>query len=164
MVKTINYDWRDIEQICRTITQKMVREKFSPEVILAIQRGGLIPSVIISHLTSCRQIETISLKRTLNDEVNALKTTPILEKKLEKEKFCGRKVLLIDDIVGSGTTLQFLLKNLRQTNPLEIKTAILLLNKKNFINPVCQKTLTIDYLGEQVRGWVVFPWEKHEKS
>ena len=72
----------------------------------------------------------------------------------------NKKILIVDDIVGTGETLRSLKKVLEKYKPLELKTAICYKNKINWDKHNKEDSDgLIDFLGKEVEGWVIFPWE-----
>ena len=123
------------------------------------QRGGFVPSVIISHNINCRDVLVVDIKRTLSDEINSTKIDPLFLDRLPFERISGKNVLIVDDILGTGETLFYLLKQINECNPKSLKSAIIVQNDDNFDKSKLKKVLKPDYLGTNVRGWVIFPWE-----
>jgi hypoxanthine phosphoribosyltransferase len=62
--------------------------------------------------------------------------------KLTKEPITGKSVLIVEDIVDTGKTLEFLVNDLKKENPKELKIASLFW-KKEKANP----HLIVDYFG-----------------
>ena len=63
----------------------------------------------------------------------------------------GRHVLVVEDILDSGYTLDFLVRSFRQRNPLSVRTAVLLDKPERHVLP-----LKVDYLGFSIPDvWVV---------
>jgi len=102
----------------------------------------------------------VDIKRTLSDEINSSKVSPLLLDSLPIERISGKKVLIIDDIVGTGETLSLLIQKINTCNPKEIKSVIIVQNDNNFEKSSLYNNLKPNYLGARVRGWVIFPWEK----
>lgn len=147
-------DWKEIEDLVSLFT---TTNKESFDYIVTIARGGCIPAVLVSHKLNIRNVLVIDIKRTVSDAVNSDKHVPSLG-------FCSnsladirnKKVLLVDDIIGSGETLKFTLELLRSYSPKLLQSFILIHNENNYVkgNPLP------DNIGRHVRGWVIFPWEK----
>ena len=73
MNNNINYiSWKEITNIIKYIGSN-IKITYKPEIIISIVRGGMIPSVILSHELNIRNIENIKSIETLNDEINAIK-------------------------------------------------------------------------------------------
>jgi len=160
MTKTINLDWSKIEKLCSKVISLIKKDKFNPEIIITIQRGGLIPATIISHTLKIRDVMVVNIKRTTSDKVNSNKIPAKILSPLDKNKVMNRRVLIVDDIIGSGETLNVLEKSINNLHPADLRKAILIKNEDNFVKSSLKETIKIDYLGKTVHGWVIFPWEK----
>lgn len=117
---------------------------FDPDVVVAIEKGGLLPGIEIARKLN-KKLVTISIRREYDkrleklyqkgtdeerkniskkvDEV-FLKTNPELIKKVAF-KFENKKVLIVDDAVHTGKTLEIAKNYIFSKKPLEIKTAVL---------------------------------------
>lgn len=68
-----------------------------------------------------------------------------------RENMEGRNVLIIEDILDSGNTLDYLIRNFKTRNPASVKTAVLLDKPDRHVVPV-----EIDYIGFTIPDvWVV---------
>ena len=135
------------------IEDQMVHSNWMPSMVIGINRGGLIPSVYLSHRLRVPH-ESITVK--LRDDVKASK--PDLSQ-LEKSFAFQHKILIVDDINDSGDTLQYIEQNFGRPKD-KVRFAVLVNNKPS-------KTI-VDYFGyeinkEDVPSWIVFPWEEWSK-
>ena len=135
------------------IEDQMVHSNWMPSMVIGINRGGLIPSVYLSHRLRVPH-ESITVK--LRDDVKASK--PDLSQ-LEKSFAFQHKILIVDDINDSGDTLQYIEQNFGRPKD-KVRFAVLVNNKPS-------KTI-VDYFGyeinkEEVPSWIVFPWEDWSK-
>ena len=135
------------------IEDQMVHSNWMPSMVIGINRGGLIPSVYLSHRLRVPH-ESITVK--LRDDVKASK--PALSQ-LEKSFAFQHKILIVDDINDSGDTLQYIEQNFGRPKD-KVRFAVLVNNKPS-------KTI-VDYFGyeinkEEVPSWIVFPWEEWSK-
>jgi len=135
------------------IEDQMVHSNWMPSMVIGINRGGLIPSVYLSHRLRVPH-ESITVK--LRDDVKA--TKPDLSQ-LEKSFAFQHKILIVDDINDSGDTLQYIEQNFGRPKD-KVRFAVLVNNKPS-------KTI-VDYFGyeinkEDVPSWIVFPWEEWSK-
>lgn len=160
MTKIHKFSWFFIKTICSSLAKRIKEDNFMPDFILTIKRGGLIPSVIMSHLLNIRDIKVVNIKTTLTDKINSEKIPPRLVTSLKKSKIQGKKILIIDDIVGTGKSLTLLISKIKKLSPKEIKSAIIVLNEENYEKTPQHTRVFINYIGKRVRGWVIFPWEK----
>lgn len=160
MNRTINYiSWKEITNIVKSIGND-IKKNYKPEIIISVVRGGMIPSVILSHTLNIRNVENIKSIETLNDEIDAIKQKPIVDTNINFSNIKGKKVLIVDDILGSGATIRKVKEEVEKWKPKEIRTAICIVNEENWekSNKTNYKN-EIEYIGKIVRGWVVFPWE-----
>lgn len=160
MNNNVNYiDWKEISAIVKNMSDN-IKSDYNPEIIISIVRGGMIPSVILSHALNIRKIENIKSIETINDEINAVKQEPIIDEKVNLSEISRKKVLIVDDILGSGATVRKIKKEVKKWNPKELRTAICVVNEENWekSNKFSYND-EIEYIGKIVRGWVVFPWE-----
>ena len=135
------------------IEDQMVHSNWMPSMVIGINRGGLIPSVYLSHRLRVPH-ESITVK--LRDDVKASK--PDLSQ-LEKSFAFQHKILIVDDINDSGDTLQYIEQNFGRPKD-KVRFAVLVNNKPS-------KTI-VDYFGyeinkDEVPSWIVFPWEEWSK-
>ena len=85
------------------IADKMADDKWEPDVIMGINRGGCIPGVYLSHRLN-KPHEALDVR--LRDH----KAKPDL-RNLEKAYAFQKKILIIDDINDTGETFNFINKN-----------------------------------------------------
>jgi len=100
-----------------------VNNEYHPDYILAISSGGAIIGGILSrHLN-------IPILAVMRDNPKYEETDPELSKTITfpQESIKGKKILLVDDLVRSGRTLNTYYHATKQCNPQEIKSAVLLL-------------------------------------
>lgn len=157
-------DWKKIDKINKKITKEIKEDKYIPDIIISIVRGGMIPSVLISHKLNVRNVLNITIKETVDDTINSKKLKPKISNISLLKEVTGKKILVVDDIVGSGETLKELKKEVIKYSPTEIRTAIFFINEVNWKksnNDINYKGI-VDYIGEKLKGWVVFPWEIKE--
>ena len=124
--KTANVSWQDIEGIISNIFHKIENIKF--DYVYGIPRGGLIPAVMMSHALNIPLLTDIS-------------------------KHNGKKILIVDDINDSGTTLR-----IQQAvfNMFNIDVVVVTLFKREGSKYV------EFYTGQKIEhnNWLCFPWEK----
>ncbi len=157
---SINYlNWKEISDIVKNMSDN-IKRNYNPEIIISIVRGGMIPSVILSHALNIRKIENIKSIETISDEINAIKQEPMIDAKVNLSEIRRKKVLIVDDILGSGATIRKIKEEVKKWQPKELRTAICVVNEENWKKSNKHSyNDEIEYIGKTVRGWVVFPWE-----
>ena len=138
---------RDVNTLCREITL----DKFDPQVIVGLSRGGLTPGVMMSHwfLKPFKPIRT------------SLRDFPEWEDYLPRKT--DERVLIIDDICDSGETFEKIksyIKGPRLNSPLdlpvEVRFASLWWNNECDFEP----HYYAQECAKDTEGiWIHFPWE-----
>jgi len=143
--------WEEIHKVTFTLTEKL--KESSKEVpwkgIVAITRGGLVPAGIIANLLNLRHIKVVCLssyasaQQATQTKHEVLEAIPILEDG-------GRGWIVVDDIVDTGKTIDFVRKRLPNAHYAVIYV------RKNFLS----KVETYGSVVPEKWSWIVFPWEK----
>ncbi len=152
--KVIKISWDEIYKICSEFARKNI-EKF--DCIVAITRGGWVPSVILSHLLNIRLVYPLQIYETEDDTVNAIKNSPLLGENINFNCLKNKNILIVDDIYGSGATLNYVINYLNHYS-CTIQSFVCIQNLTNY-NP---KFILPNYIGRKVNGWCVFPWEEEK--
>jgi hypothetical protein len=103
--------WQQFEDGVKTIVKQMESGQFTPEVILAIPRGGLVLAVKLS---------------------NVLGNIPVAFQYDEKNPLFSGKVLIVDDVSDTGKTLR---KELEHLGARKAKVATLYYKPHSVLKP-----------------------------
>ena len=130
-------------------TQKLVDKckNFKPEILLAVARGGVTLSHLISQALNIRDLYTLN---SIHYEG---------EKKLDTfnifnipDLSWANRVLIIDDIIDSGETMKEILYILKEKFPnIEFRIATLFYKNTALIKP--------DFSVREANEWIDFFWE-----
>ena len=120
---------------------------FTSDAILGIARGGLTLSHFMSQALSQRNVFTLNTisydGRIQKDNVEVF-NIPSLEK--------FRKVLIVDDIIDSGKTIEKVMTLLKNSYPnIEFKVASLFYKEEASVKP--------DFTINKADKWIDFFWE-----
>ncbi len=130
-------------------TQKLVDKcrSYEPCVLLAVARGGMTLSHLMAQALDMRNLyalNSIHYEGTLKLDTFNVFNIPDMSK--------ARKVLIIDDIVDSGETMEEIFKILREKFPnTEFKLATIFYKKTAVLQP--------DFAVKEAKGWIDFFWE-----
>jgi hypoxanthine phosphoribosyltransferase len=117
---------------------RMYQDKFNPDIIIGLARGGLVPGVYLSHLLG------IPFKALNKDEL------------FQNSKFEYPNALIIDDINDTGRTLADF--NSKYSDLFDMVRYAVIVNNES-------SSFDVDYYGcrynkLEENDWFVFPWEK----
>ena len=132
---------RDISSLCRDI----VLDKFDPQVIVGLSRGGLVPGVMMSHW----------FQRPFKPVQAALRDFEEWEDYLPRKT--DERVLIIDDICDSGETFQKISDFIKERGvKVEVRFASLWWNNEVDFEP----HYYVQECAKDSEGiWIHFPWE-----
>jgi hypoxanthine phosphoribosyltransferase len=146
-----------IEDI-RAVVWGINAEGWSPDFVVGIMRGGMVPATHLSHIL---HVPLIALPLSFRDN----KTESYGESMYKCADLIGRgcRLLFVDDILDSGKTFYELHRSLEDAGVVketldEQRTAALIYNTTNGIFKVDYAGSTIDR--EVDPRWVEFWWEK----
>lgn len=142
--------YEEIHEWCSRIVDQIQQDSFTPQVVVGMCRGGLIPAVIISHQLG---VPLITHHVSLRDHET--------HQDLSWNLSSGDQVLIVDDINDSGATIHTVNQQLQSqgvTHSHEVRWATLI--HKIF------SSQSVDYHAhvvhpDQSHIWWHFPWEKH---
>jgi len=152
--RSVQLTWKDVEDGCRAVAALIRNSPFRPDVVVGIQRGGCVPAVFLSHLLQVAELCTVGVKTTTSDDVRAIRQVPVIYDALSLSRVRGHRVLLVDDVVNTGTTLIAAKECVQNSGSVEVRTAAIIWDTVGA--SICQA----DYVGRRIDAWIVFPWEQ----
>ena len=149
--------WSDVVEWSRKLSEKIIKDGFQPDVIVAIARGGVTPARLLCDYLGVMDLLTIKVEHWVE-------TAGHLEDAIVKYPFTadlsGKKVLLVDDICDTGRSIIVSKEYIEKNNkPKELRVATM-----QYIKPVAQTEP--DYYVDIVEDWVwyMYPWNYIEDS
>lgn len=158
MAEKTYFSYRQIHRTVQALAKRIIADGYDPDVIVAIGTGGFIPARIIKTFID-RPILTVGLR--LYDENNRRAEVPRKIQWIDEveQKLTGRRILLVDEVDDTRTTLEYCLRELLSHNPAE--TAVAVLHKKNKAKSgVFPDAVTRYWIGQELEDhWIVYPWD-----
>ncbi len=137
------YSYESFKTDMKTLVCKL---DFNPDGIVAISRGGLTMAHFLGIALDLRKIYTINAISFVNKIQQELQVSNIPELR------DNSKILIVDEIIDSGTSMERVLSILKNINPnIEFKTAVIFAKKNARIQP--------DYFIQEAKEWIEFFWE-----
>ncbi|EHP70646.1 MAG: phosphoribosyltransferase [Metallosphaera yellowstonensis] len=149
MVDFLIPSWEEIEDRVFQIVEKMTKDGFFPDAIIAVLTGGAIPAKLLSDILDTKNIKYVDIK--FYKGVGTTENRPVI-KAIYINDLENKNVLIVDDVSDTGETLEAVSNVVSMFSPKTIRTAAL------YVKPWSRKIP--DYYGEQVGKWIVFPWDK----
>jgi len=147
------WGWKDMWELSREVAEEVRDSGFKPDLIIAVVRGGLVPAMNLSDILDIKDILCVRVehwgKAALMDRKAKIKT-PL------HADLSGKQVLVVDDVVDSGESMELTLKHLESLKPREVRTATLIYKVQSTVKP--------DYYGSELREWrwIIPPWNLTE--
>lgn len=148
----LNYiAYEDFLADVRKLSRLVADGGWTPDFIIGIGRGGLVPAVYISHEL---QIPMLSIDHSSKvpgfaDELLG---------KVAAKSMEGTRLLFVDDINDSGGTILYVRRLLAENGclPENLRFAVIIDNSRS--------SARVDYAAEAIdrdedKRWFVFPWE-----
>ena len=143
--------WDEIAEWTRILSMKIKDSGWLPDIVVAIARGGYAPARLICDylgITDLISVQVVHWPSTAQAAEKAYIKYPL------SVDLSGRKVLVIDDIVDTGDSIQLAKEHIeRNSRNVEVRTAAL-----QWISTVAK--FKPDYWAIEVKDWVwfVYPW------
>jgi hypoxanthine phosphoribosyltransferase len=154
----LHFSYNQIHRTVAALAREIQASGFDPDVTVAIGTGGFIPARILKTYLK-KPILTVGVKlygddNQMGDGPQKVQWIDEVERKLR-----GRKVLLIDEVDDSRTTLAYCLRELLRHEPEEIAVAVLHCKDKEKRDQIPPQ-VTRYWAGEHLEDlWIVYPWD-----
>ncbi|WP_193103201.1 phosphoribosyltransferase [Brachybacterium sp. FME24] len=140
--------WELFGTASRELAQVIADSEFSPEIVIAVARGGLLPAGSLSYALGLKLADAINVE-FYTDVHETLPDPVLLAPMLDTESIQGKRLLVVDDVADSGRTLALVLDLLREMGA-DARSAVLYGKSGSVVAP--------DYVWRRTDDWIVFPW------
>lgn len=152
--------WDEMDNLHHIAANRVKQVGFCPEIVIGILRCGIVSAVHIAYILGVRRVGAIYAKTTPSDEVLVKKNIPPkVQIDFPREEILGKRVLLVDTVMASGTTISMGVEELATCRPSDIRTLIIIdwpnspYKNQNLVRPMP------DFIGDKIDCWPDFPWE-----
>ena len=139
-IEMVDISWEQFHKDCRILAKKLIAVGTFKKMV-AVTRGGLFPAGIIARELEIRDIDTICIASY--DEYAHGSLVQIKPSVIEGD---GEGVLIVDDLVDSGKTLEFIRKKYPKAHYATVYA------KEKGVR-------FVDTYVSMMDCWVLFPWE-----
>jgi len=145
-----HYNYTEFKNDTRQLAQRC--RPFHADTIVGIARGGLMLSQALGYALNIRNIQSVRA-----ESYDGTYQRDILNLHVNCDLSTSERVLIVDDIVDSGATLQLVLETLTARHPnILFKSATL------FYKPTA--SLQSDFTLHEATQWITFFWERDFNS
>lgn len=145
------WDWQDLEKATNMLAISVLESGKEYDRIIALANGGLTMVRLLADRLGTTKISSVQL--SFYQGINDTKKEPQIRQPLTA-KVDGQNVLLFEDIVDSGATLEFALEYLNNHGVRSVDSAALVVKPHSSIRPT--------FAAESETAWVIFPYEIRE--
>jgi hypoxanthine phosphoribosyltransferase len=138
--------WNDFHGLCKGLALAIV--PFDPEIILPIGRGGYYPGTLLAHMLQV-EIYPVRLSRRFRDIVRYRQPKWLVQ---PPEEVRDRRVLVVDEICGSGETIRMVTERATSLGAAKIRSAVLYAHSWGIDEP--------DYIGLISDALLLNPWDR----
>lgn len=145
--------WKDVDNLVMLLYKEMKKDKYKPDFIAGISRGGLPPAVMLSHLFDVPMVPVIWATRDFVKQ-DEERVTEIQRHVMDECK----SLLVVDDICDTGYTFrsfqEFLMPSQAVGFAPGVEFCSLHLRHSSDFTPT--------YFGVEIPddSWIVYPYEE----
>jgi len=145
--------WGRFYNLSRSLSRTIYNSGFRPDIIVAIGRGGFMPSRVISDFLHVMNLTSFKIEHYRGTQK---KPTALIRYPLARG-VSGEKVLLVDDVCDTGDTFELASRHLQERmQPQEIRTAVLHYKKTSSFMPHYYASRMVKW------RWIIYPWAAAE--
>lgn len=144
--------WDEAYRLAKTLSRKIRRSGYEPDLVIGIARGGLVPARTVCDFLLQKDLASIKVEHwgiaaTLG-KAKIKYPLPI--------DISGKKILIVDDVADTGETFLETVNYVKSLGPEEIRTAVLQYKTCSTYIP--------DYWAEKQDEWkwIIYPWALYE--
>jgi uncharacterized protein len=141
--------WDELDRLVGMLAERLAGRPF--DVLLAITRGGLVPAGMLAYRLQLRDILVAAVE--YYDETGKAGPHPMFFQFPEDPLLRGKRVLIVDEVWDSGTTIHAVTERVRQAGGLPV-TAVLHYKPERSIVPDRP-----DVHAVETDHWVVYPFK-----
>ena len=153
------YSYDDIDKLCRRKTEQ-IKSEFTPDLILAIGGGGLIPARM---MRSDLKIPIYVVSLTSYDENDKQLDTFKIIQWMDFSHIKDKRILIVDEVDDTRKTLSYVVDRLvNKENINSANLGIFVVHNKIKPKDIVNENLDVAYFsaGEEVEdNWIVYPWD-----
>ncbi len=155
------FSYNDIHKTVKNLASQIGESGYDPQLMVAIGTGGFIPARILKTFVE-KPIYTVGI--SYYDHENKPKNSPQKIQWIDEveQKLQGKKILLVDEVDDSRSTLEYCLRELLKHEPAEIAVAVLH-NKRKEKRGEIPAEIDYYFAGMELDDmWICYPWDAED--
>src|SRR5271170_4154517 len=117
-----NLTWQGFGDASRELARAIAADRFEPDLILSIARGGLFVAGALGYALSVKNLHVMNVE--FYDGVGSTLDMPVMLPPVPQVvDFSAKKVLIADDVADSGKTLE-LVRDFISGHVAEVRSAV----------------------------------------
>jgi len=155
------FSYQEIHKTAKNMAMRVKESGFDPDVIVAIGTGGFIPARIIRTFLGKPILAVGIAYYDANDSPTEFPRKVQWIEEAERQ-LSGKKILLVDEVDDSRTTLEYCIRELMNHHPAGIAVTVLH-NKNKHKRGAIPSEVAHYIVGEELPDvWIVYPWDAHD--
>lgn len=141
--------WDDLDRLVATIAERLAGRTF--DVLLAITRGGMVPAGMLSYRLRLRDILVAAVE--YYDESGQPGPHPTFFQFPADPLLRGKRVLIVDEVWDSGTTIAAVTERVRQAGGVPTTAVLHYKPARSIVD------FAPDVAAVETDAWVVYPFK-----
>jgi uncharacterized protein len=147
-----NLTWQMFGTASRELATAVAADRFEPDVILSIARGGLFVAGALGYALAVKNLHVVNVE--FYDGVGSTLAMPVMLPPVPSAvDFSAKKVLVADDVADSGRTLELVHLFLKDQVE-DVRSAVIYEKPRSLIK--------CDYVWRRTDRWINFPWSSED--
>jgi hypoxanthine phosphoribosyltransferase len=143
--------WNQIYYMLLNLAEKIRKDRFKPDIIVGVSRGGWPPARVLSDLMDNPNLANVRTEFYLG--VAETKGEPVLTQPVSTS-VARKKVLIVDEVADTGKSLKLIKDHIIENGAIKVKVVTVYYKPWSIVKP--------DYYEKETSSWIVFPWEIKE--
>jgi hypoxanthine phosphoribosyltransferase len=143
--------WEQIYAMLLNLSRKIRDDKFNPNIIVGVSRGGWIPARVLSDLLENPEIANVKAEFYLG--IAETQKKPVITQSVSVNVE-DKMVLIADDVSDTGKSLHLVKAHLHEQGAKAVKAVTLYYKPWSVTIP--------EFFEKTTREWIIFPWERKE--
>ena len=146
--------WEEVYRLCKDLARKVEESGYKPETIIGLARSGFVPSRLLSDFLGITDLVCLKVEHWL-DTTGEHKDEATIPYKIPF-KIEGKNILVVDDIVDTGKSMNISIDYIKMFKPKEVRSAVM--------QYITSSQHIPDYYVVKVSDWTwfIYPWNRVE--